>query len=455
MAAEVVGEGTEPGGSTSLALRNRPWHVLSGRLNARLDELAETGVWSMNAAETSETVVELQRAQAKLAAAQARLLAHAERLDVAANTGATSTAAWLRGQVRVTAGTARRAVALGKALDTGSYPATAAGLASGEVLPDQARVIVAAVDALPDRLFAEERLRGEAHLVGLAKCYDAEQLARLGRHLLEVIDPELAEQELARRLEAEEESAARATSFRIFDDGHGKAHGKFVLPSLQGQMLRKLLEGFANPQIPDPISRTTTRDSNAEFRAEDDVEYDGRVQVTSRRHTCEVLGDALVRLIETYPIDKVPVSGGLNATVVVTIPVSTLQGGLAHATLPGTGVDLSGGAGRRLACAAGVIPAMLDGESRVLDLGRRSRLATPAQRLAKLIEQDGVCAIEDCDRPASWADAHHWKKPWADGGTTNLDDLILVCPRHHTIAHLPGRTVRPVEGGGYRIHHQT
>jgi hypothetical protein len=269
-----------------------------------------------------------------------------------------------------------------------------------------------------------------------------------------VIDPELAEQELAKRLDAEEAAAVRATSFRMVDDGHGKAHGRFVLPSLHGQMLRRLLEGFANPQIPDAIPRVVTP-AVTDVADDPDAEHDGRVEVTSRRHTCEVLGDALVRLIETYPIDKVPVSGGLNATVVVTIPVSTLQGGLAHATLPGTGVDLSGGAGRRLACAAGVIPAMLDGGSRVLDLGRRSRLATSAQRLAKLIEQDGFCAIEECDRPASWADAHHWKKPWAEGGTTNLDDLILVCPRHHTIAHLPGRTVRPVEGGGYRIHHQT
>src|SRR3954452_6054843 len=241
MAAEVLEGEPEPGGVTPLALRSRPWHVLSGRLGARLDELAGTSVWSMNAAETAETVVELRRARARLAAVEARLLAHAERLDVAASTGATSTAAWLRGQVRVTPGTARRAVALGTALDTECYPATGAALRAGEGLPDQARVIIAAVDALPDRLFAEERLRGEAHLVELAASYDADQLARLGRHLLEVIDPDLAEQELAQRLEAEEHAAARATVFRILDDGHGKAHGKFVLPSLHGQMLRKLL----------------------------------------------------------------------------------------------------------------------------------------------------------------------------------------------------------------------
>jgi len=448
MAAEVVGSGAHADGATPSALRDQPWHVLSGRLNARLDELVDTDVWSMNETETAETIVELQRAQAKLSAAQARLLAHAGVVDVAARVHATSTAAWLRSQVQVTPRQAKQAVALGAALDSGRYPATGAALAAGDLLVDQAHVVLAAVDALPDRLCAEERLTAEAHLVGLARTYDAQQLARLGKHLLEVIDPELAERELAKRLDAEEDAAARATSFQIVDDGRGKAHGRFVVPSLQGQMLKKLLEGFANPQIPHPINRTAHTDAS-------DEASEGRLDTPVRRATCAVLGDAFLRLIESYPAEKVPLSGGLNATVVVTMDMQTLEDGLGRATVVGTGIELSHGAIRRLACSAGVIPAILDGKSRVLDLGRRSRLATPAQRLAKLVEQRGLCAIEDCDRPASWADAHHWKKRWTDGATSNLDDLILICPRHHTHAHRPGRTVRPVDRGGYRIHHQT
>ena len=87
--------------------------------------------------------------------------------------------------------------------------------------------------------------------------------------------------------------------------------------------------------------------------------------------------------------------------------------------------------------------------------GAAQPVRQPAQRLAKLVEQQGLCAIEHCDRPASWADAHHWKKRWVDGGTTNLDDLIMICPRHHTLAHLPGRKISPVDGGRFRIHRQT
>ena len=112
--------------------------------------------------------------------------------------------------------------------------------------------MVAAVEALPDRLYAEDRFRAEAHLVDLGRTYDAKILRLLGKRLLEVIAPDIAEAELAKRLEAEEAAAAKATSFTLVDDGQGKAHGRFVLPSLHGQMLTKLLQGFANPGNPEP-----------------------------------------------------------------------------------------------------------------------------------------------------------------------------------------------------------
>ena len=450
MAAEIIEDGPDSGAPTPLELRDRPWHVFSGRLHARLDELAGTDVWRMDHRETAETIVELQRAQAKLAAAQASLLAHADRLDIGQLTHATSTAAWLRGEVPLTPRQAKQAVELGTALESGRYPATAAALAAGELQHDQAVVVLAAVDALPERLFAEERLRGEAHLVELGRSYDARQLRALSRHLMEVVAPEIAEQEIAKQLEAEEEAAARATSFTLVDDGKGKAHGRFTIPSLHGQMLKTLLQGFANPQIKDAIPRT----ESAAPAVGDPGEGDAAVGLR-RRLTCEVLGDALLRLIETYPAEKVPTSGGLNATVVVTMPLETLKDGLARATVCGTDVAISGATARRMACAAGVIPAVLGRKGQVLNLGRRSRYASPAQRVAKLVEQGGQCAIEHCDRPASWADAHHWKKRWVDGGRTDLADLIMICPRHHTLAHLPGRKCSPVDGGRYRIHRET
>ena len=49
------------------------------------------------------------------------------------------------------------------------------------------------------------------------------------------------------------------------------------------------------------------------------------------------------------------------------------------------------------------------------------------------------CTFPGCSRPPSWCDAHHvWH--WCDGGPTDLSNLALLCPRHHTIVHQKGYT---------------
>ena len=70
-----------------------------------------------------------------------------------------------------------------------------------------------------------------------------------------------------------------------------------------------------------------------------------------------------------------------GATVVVTMTLETLTGGLAAATLD-TGDRIAAHTARRLACEAGIIPVVLSGTREVLDLGRRNRLFTRAQRIA-------------------------------------------------------------------------
>jgi hypothetical protein len=76
-------------------------------------------------------------------------------------------------------------------------------------------------------------------------------------------------------------------------------------------------------------------------------------------------------MIQRYPTKALPKAGGLNATVVVLMPLETLMGSLKAAHLD-TGESISPGQARRLACAAGIIPAVLGGESEVLDLSRKS-----------------------------------------------------------------------------------
>ena len=88
---------------------------------------------------------------------------------------------------------------------------------------------------------------------------------------------------------------------------------------------------------------------------------------------------------------------------------------------------------RKLACDAAVIPAVLDADGQVLDLGRTRRLFTPAQVQALWL-RDRHCTFPGCQTPASWCDAHHVTH-WVDGGPTDLTNAALLCGRHHTIVH--------------------
>ncbi len=123
-----------------------------------------------------------------------------------------------------------------------------------------------------------------------------------------------------------------------------------------------------------------------------------------------------------------------GATVVVTMTLETLTGGLVAATLD-TGDRIAAHTARRLACEAGIIPVILSGRREVLDQGRRKRLFTRAQRIA-LATRDRGCTAAGCRTAAWFCHAHH-DQPWATGGTTDLTNGRLLCPTHHRTAHDP------------------
>ncbi|MCO5308198.1 MAG: HNH endonuclease [Austwickia sp.] len=113
--------------------------------------------------------------------------------------------------------------------------------------------------------------------------------------------------------------------------------------------------------------------------------------------------------------------------------------------LDGFGTPLTPATVRRLACDARIIPAVLGTDGAVLDLGRASRLASPDQvRYLRL--RDGCCTFPGCDRPSSWCEAHHLREWTTDLGETNVDNLALLCTRHHTDVHTRGLAGRLVDG---------
>ncbi|WP_415976962.1 DUF222 domain-containing protein [Rhodococcus sp. 077-4] len=84
-----------------------------------------------------------------------------------------------------------------------------------------------------------------------------------------------------------------------------------------------------------------------------------------------------------------------------------------------------------LTCDADLTPVIVDHHGVPLALGRTTRLATDDQRIALTI-RDTCCVM--CGRPAQWCQAHHMKF-WEHGGTTDLNNLALVCGECHRLVH--------------------
>ena len=100
---------------------------------------------------------------------------------------------------------------------------------------------------------------------------------------------------------------------------------------------------------------------------------------------------------------------------------------------------------RRLACDGTITRVVLSPESVVIDVGRARRVVAGPTRRA-LAARDGHCRWPHCDRPASWSDAHHVIH-WSKGGETDLSNMVLLCHRHHWMAHEGGwQLVQTTEG---------
>ena len=156
------------------------------------------------------------------------------------------------------------------------------------------------------------------------------------------------------------------------------------------------------------------------------------------------------------PADRLPECGGTSVTVVVTLDLDKLLTGLGTAKLD-TGETVSAGLARRLACDAGVIPAvvrrLVDGSSVVLDMGRKRRLHTEHMRIALGLQQGG-CTAEGCTRPPGWCQAHH-DISWSRGGRTSVTNGRLLCAFHHGKAHSVAYDMQYLASGEVRFTRRT
>ena len=121
-------------------------------------------------------------------------------------------------------------------------------LGRGEMVAEQASVICTALDELPDDLDAAVLEQAAKALVAFAEVHDAKGLRVLGRRILEVVAPEVAEAWEAEQLDREEREAEKSAVFRMREDGHGRIKGSFTVPLLVGQMLERALLAYAAPK---------------------------------------------------------------------------------------------------------------------------------------------------------------------------------------------------------------
>ncbi|MFO8174070.1 MAG: HNH endonuclease [Longimicrobiales bacterium] len=104
---------------------------------------------------------------------------------------------------------------------------------------------------------------------------------------------------------------------------------------------------------------------------------------------------------------------------------------------------------RRIACDADLVEMTHDSGGGVLDVGRKRRTIPPAIRRA-LDHRDGGCRFPGCN--CRYVDAHHIVH-WSDGGETKLENLVLLCRRHHRAVHEEGFRVEAREAPeGVRMH---
>lgn len=210
----------------------------------------------------------------------------------------------------------------------------------------------------------------------------------------------------------------------VDDDGQFILRGR--LGAEQGALVRKALEAAAQQlrdaerdsreagPVPDrPVDATAARNADAlGLLAETFLAHDGASLAAGDRHLVTVHVD------EQVLRDEQP--GRCDLDDVSSIPPATV---------------------RRLCCDASLVTIVEDAAGSPLDIGRKTRVVPPAMHRA-LVARDVGCRFPGCAN-TRFVDAHHIIH-WADGGTTSLDNLILLCRRHHRFVHELGYQIERV-----------
>ncbi|MGO4236431.1 DUF222 domain-containing protein [Pseudarthrobacter sp. YAF2] len=295
-----------------------------------------------------------------------------------------------------------------------------------------ATLITVTLDRLQHHTSPETLRRIEHHLTAAAATTDPDFLARLAQRWTDTID--------ANGTEPTEEALRHTQGAFIRKPRHGLHHLEIFATTDQYEHLLTVMNTATNP-------RTATSGTDLDRRTRAQKQLDGLITAAKTAlatNTLPTTGGNRPQIIATiYYQDLFPTHNPGDNTAPHTEPTTTEPAttngtgtGTEHGTPAGTGTfaftgPVAAATLRKIACDADIIPALLGTHGEILDLGRKTRLFTPAQRTA-LTARDQGCAFPNCTIPAPWCEAHHITY-WSRHGPTTTNNGVLLCSHHHLI----------------------
>ena len=217
-----------------------------------------------------------------------------------------------------------------------------------------------------------------------------------------------------------------------FEDDDGSWVFKGRLTAEQGALIGKALEAAMEQLFTE--QRNVPQEVSAETSRSQPLDQKVPQAVSSRR------ADALQRVAEAFLSGtESHGTGGDRYLVNIHTEMETLKtdGAGAEAELEDSS-HVSAETSRRLSCDCAIVHWHENQNGEPLNIGRKTRTIPPAIRRA-LQRRDGGCRFPGCTC-TRFVDAHHVMH-WADGGETSMENLVLLCRRHHRLVHEEGFTV--------------
>jgi hypothetical protein len=287
------------------------------------------------------------------------------------------------------------------------YPLVGCAIENGTVGIESAAAIIRELEAAAPRCSVDARDEAERFLVEFATERSVRDVAALARLVRDRLDQDGA-------VPRDEIRHARR-SLRLGTTSDGTTHLDWYLEPGAAGLVTAGIDAVVGEQL--------RRNQNPDAASPDHVLPD------DERTLEQLRSDAAVQIFRHVATCR-GAAGDLPAfTMVVKLTLESLLTGRGTAEIDGVAETISASTVRTLAADAEIIPMVLGGRGEVLDVGVARRLFTRAQRLA-FAERDGGCAFGGCDRPPSYAEAHHIRW-WSRGGRTDLANGILLCSFHH------------------------